>query len=913
MKKVLLLPNVNQSIIPSYLFEDKKIKDISNVVEYKKGYNEIKEYLRHITQPSIVVGSDTTPPIFWVVAQSLFLNALLIVQADDTHIDIKTGETISGKLLEDNSYSESSTNEKEILQEKEHKQIVATKSDITPISQLKDSDILFQIFKLASWGIKSSSDKLKIEQYLEEVATRKIRNPTLLERAMRKKRDGLEAFTLFNNEIAPKINRLPKNEFELFYNSFREEHKQQKHILKSINIKVKKDLAFKEKKRVTYQHNNKGQLYSNVIPQKIDKHHPNSLRHLKPQTQWDILIDETGTNFDSSAYDLNMRDISLGKCVALISPKILKKGILPNIGNHHATEAVDSKNDSIINSILKAPVGVLGFTVKDEINSNETSWFNSIYLLIKWILKLIPIAPEKGTKLTFLIEQRSAYDESINLMPIIEVLLAELSELNPNRYAKVKIDAKFIGKENEHPLNGYIDTIAHMWGSPTRIGKDRLKKSKMLGHCLIRPSDNVMERLYQSLEGAEDLSAKEWYSLMSAISEESEGSLLYDTLKVLGKIVQSDSQKWKELLEEVHAVLSGYYEPLHVRTALLWLEEWMPANMQLSGITKLHQISVELDSLNHLGIFDENIEERLGEIEKLRNELFDEAAHELCEIDLRIMVSLTNIYEFHKMKDILDFWKKQETATITLESKGKLLSTEGQYYAFIGDPYKAVDSFNKSIEHFNKLSDASISNKNCNWTNSYRITAMMDCGDISSAEIRNELCKVAQSDDLVKRSKKLAKDTGEERFVVYLFLRAFVYYPIEFKEEIEAYVSLSKEWYVGNVAPWEVINIYRAWMLFNAGDEDQAKEFAKRAFFICNDENQGVTTKWIGYVLQLLATNIGLVTRNRANIAKKAEKLVSQFTAFPIDSFKRWAEIERELSQRELIKMLTELTPFNFH
>ena len=50
-----------------------------------------------------------------------------------------------------------------------------------------------------------------------------------------------------------------------------------------------------------------------------------------------------------------------------------------------------------------------------------------------------------------------------------------------------------------HALNGYVDAIAFTWGSQLAASQDRLKKTGWLGHCLLRPTDRALERLYLAL------------------------------------------------------------------------------------------------------------------------------------------------------------------------------------------------------------------------------------------------------------------------------------------------------------------------------------------------------------------------------------------------------------------------------
>ena len=112
-------------------------------------------------------------------------------------------------------------------------------------------------------------------------------------------------------------------------------------------------------------------------PQFTTQHHPNSLRHLPAHSNWEIVIDETGMEFEQTE-DLSINDHSLGRYVALAIPQgRAKLDKLPE--TFHAAEEKPELLDKVINNILSQPVGVLGITAKDPLSFNRPRWFSGVF------------------------------------------------------------------------------------------------------------------------------------------------------------------------------------------------------------------------------------------------------------------------------------------------------------------------------------------------------------------------------------------------------------------------------------------------------------------------------------------------------------------------------------------------------
>jgi len=143
-----------------------------------------------------------------------------------------------------------------------------------------------------------------------------------------------------------------------------------------------------------------------------DGQHPNSLHRQAPATHWRIYIDETGSVFDEQASALNPTDKDVGRIVALAMPASTK---LPELGNFHATQASPAQVDNVLQTLLDARVGILGFSVQDS-TARHSYWLGQVLHLIRWTLLQLPV-PENAPscQVQIYIEKRDGYTSADSL------------------------------------------------------------------------------------------------------------------------------------------------------------------------------------------------------------------------------------------------------------------------------------------------------------------------------------------------------------------------------------------------------------------------------------------------------------------------------------------------------------------
>src|SRR6056297_1908514 len=186
-----------------------------------------------------------------------------------------------------------------------------------------DNDI-DKIFLKYAWGVPAADDFYRKTLALAESLGWKARH--FVDKLEIAASDGREANKLVkevkarfargekNSEIAAWVDHISKNI--------------PKRVLDSVEREIKKTNDFKNTKQELRRKNIDFRI---SIPDSssISGTHPQSLRSLKPSRRWQILIDETGTNFSAAARNLAEFDTELGRVIALALPE---GNQLPTIG-----------------------------------------------------------------------------------------------------------------------------------------------------------------------------------------------------------------------------------------------------------------------------------------------------------------------------------------------------------------------------------------------------------------------------------------------------------------------------------------------------------------------------------------------------------------------------------------------------
>jgi tetratricopeptide (TPR) repeat protein len=633
-------------------------------------------------------------------------------------------------------------------------------------------------------------------------------------------------------------------------------------IGKKVTQRIARHLRESFKKACKYRQNNQQKIrqahaFKPSMPalELTKQGHPNAIANLQPSAQWTLVIDETGQSFSAEADELDDTSKDLGKVVGLLLPQGMTLPALPD--NYHATDKSTDKIEQVLVELLKHPVGIFGFTSKDPV-SGRYSWFQKIQQLSRWVLQLLPMQPGQVTRVDIQIEQRSGYNASDDLKAVGELLMADLMEINPDRFGLLRLNMNIIDK-NGHPANGYVDTIANCWGSQVAAKKKLLNLAKLPGHCLIRPSDDaVYERLLSALEGRSALRPADWYDLLQSAGGhvENNTAMVFGCLQQLGSHVKANPRIWNSYLREVQLRLrTKDYQLSGLARALDWLEKYQPDDLTLPGGLKLQQQSVRLALANHQGYSDNAA---LLELVQLATTLKEEMAPQACEALLRVVVAATNAMDFSSCEGLLDEWLALPVATVGLLNHGKLHSTKGQLLAFQGRYQEADTCFTEAMRQFGRLSDSAQAKREINQTRSYQQFAYLRNPALSDEPFKDGLmmylADIVQGNSTKPVFERLARSGHPVRFAQQLGWRAMQERPAVFVDEQAQMLKIQDQWLQEEDHPWPLIMFWRGWALWQSGQPQAAQALWQEAIVLCADN--GPALLWISQVWQAVTATL---------------------------------------------------------
>lgn len=770
-----------------------------------------------------------------------------------------------------------------------------------------DKDPLWLAFLLESWGpsperqreLQDLEDRLRAEGPASGI------DEFLVERAA-----GRKAHTAWLE-----LERVFNNSGESAALQWLDEAKgswlRDRRVTKSLELKLGKLM---ERYQNLRNRHNRHMQRSEVRTTLRDGRHPNSLRSLKPADSWTIYVDETGSKFDVMD-EIPATSHQVGRVVAVAVPDVVK---LPDCDGFHAADRTFGEVDAVLQRVLDAPVGVLGFSILDD-TARHRYWIGHVLHLVRWALLQLPVPTDgQRSRVRVLIEQRDAYGPQTDLKTLAQALESELAVIDPQRFQRLVLEMGFMDKN--HPMNGYVDVVAFTWGSSDRSNKDRLQKSKLLDHCFVKANDRSLHHLYLALTHGGPLASTDWYALCVSAADENEGSFLRRELNRLGEAMEQFPKQWELYLAEVQLRLANkQYSLRELGWSIAWLQKYASQSQIIPGTLQLQLDSSILALSNHRGQIQKDPLFRCLEwVQKLE----DEAPQLVSEALLRMATTMTNNFQFTALKETLDIWLSKPVAVPGLLNYGKLQSARGQMHAFSGDPASAVPYFEAAAATFARLSDPRQVARETRQSGIYEMIARMDSvprgpdGSEPRGEVEaviGAICQLLDSREPEAISRSLAVSDQAKRFEHHLWLRAMSRFPAQLAGARSAYLDNRRKWRSGSDHPWPLICAYRAWMLNDGGDTEAARSLMDEAVAACRDDDHGVTLEWMALVLQTLGKAFGapLASSDKAANAKLRKRL--QYAPW-----EALAEFSAEATQgsvpaARISVHLATCLPFNFH
>lgn len=577
--------------------------------------------------------------------------------------------------------------------------------------------------------------------------------------------------------------------------------------------------------------------------------HANDVRTLAPAPHWVILVDEGGQAFDELAASAPKQ--RLGRFVGL-AIRADENELYPLYKGWHAVDCSIEQIDRAMQSILDAPVGVMGIDVRSVPATPGERWLDGVALLIDWFLRLLPLTGP--TKIEVLIEQRGIFCAGQSWDVVRRGCLRALALAFPAQALKIDLDIRLIRKD-DHPFNGYVDALAYTWAQTNDSSKERIRRSGLAGTCLLNSSSGAdaraMLNAWDAFAQGVHLPADVWWNMLCSPDATNPASLLAHLLTLVGKEARANVQVWQPYLNEVKARMAA--SPIELRrmsASIDWLQNHKPADADILSTLRLVWLTVQLARANHMG---ETEQKWQAELIELGIRLFDEAAPLVCHADLHLAVAATNRYDFESAGRLLLRWQSVPPAVPGLRYWAHMRSSMGQHAAFLGDNAGAVALFREAMGALGRLSDPEARRGDQHQTGCYLTIALMDETSAADLEVRKALEYV--TGNLPEAAFRLSgSELPSDRYAHHLLLR---WLTNRGDADVQkAYLDRRVEWKIGDGHPWPLIQLYRGVLLRAtdpAGALALALDGAQRAF----DANQGPTVRLIGACCRAVAAGWG--------------------------------------------------------
>lgn len=553
--------------------------------------------------------------------------------------------------------------------------------------------------------------------------------------------------------------------------------------------------------------------------QMLSGHHPNDVTALKPADSWTVYLDESYRGEEEEFYT-GGNSIIAGVVFESVNP-------LPDLpALHCATDTGEriTEADRALETMLHHPnCGVLAMPTR--VYDVAMGWEDVLVSWVDVLIRLLPLPDGDSTvKIRICVEPRGDYQRTDDLRALRLVCEKSLKDVFPERARRMKLEFEPLPKPRagEKSGNAYPDIIGHtcLRRGADNTAKQRYSLSGWCGVCHLDVAPEAMVRVLRCFYRQEPLEEQTW----SAVIQRGDVGMFRVLAGLFGKRARENAEEWERYLSYLHGhLVSGAIEMRLLKKQCEWLASYLPEN-SLPKRVRLTWLTAQLALANHEGRIHSGEEAQRAEFDALCEELFDEMAPVVCEAVLHLAVAYTNEYQFEMALGVIQALLAKDRATVGLSGYGKLLSTAGQHFAFLGDGDRAAALFHEALACFGRLSDEQDKAINMDITRAYLATVTMDSHPAAARRMLSLYLmgdENAADDVVCEECVRLARG-NDKKFHHHILLRYLVTLP-EDDPLRTAYVATSSSW--GPSAgghPWELIAFYRA-MLLPEGNERQSQ------------------------------------------------------------------------------------------
>jgi hypothetical protein len=539
--------------------------------------------------------------------------------------------------------------------------------------------------------------------------------------------------------------------------------------------------------------------------------HPNDITTLRPGDAWTVYIDESYRGGDE-AFETG----GVGIMAGVICRDDVPLPLLPDLhcSQNYSPEELTAQ-DNALEEILHHPnCGVLA--IPSSAYEVSMGWDDALASWVDVLVRLLPFPEGDGVvSLRVCVEPHDPYRTIEDFRMLKLVCEKSLKNFFPERARRVNLSFEPLPKPGagERSGNAYPDIIGFtcLRHSGDNTARQRYKASGWSGVCHLNVSPDRISRLLRCFYRSEPLDAATWSPLVS-----SDGIGIMGALSArFGERAKASPEEWERYMGFLCAHLtSGTIDMKLLRKQVAWLRTYQPP--AIAKKSQLAWLTAQIALANHEGKLAAGAGSPLrAEFDALCEQLYDEAAPLVCEATLNLAVAYTNGYEFEMALALIQSLLGKDRATVGLSGYGKLLSTAGQHFAFLGMADEAISKFNEALSCFSRLTDEKERSINLDITRAYLATATMDG---RPADARRVLALYLLGDERAPEEallREVACLAGERKakFHHYILLRYIAAQP-DGDPLRSAYVGAHGKWCSPSAGhPWELIEFYRAQLL----------------------------------------------------------------------------------------------------
>ena len=656
--------------------------------------------------------------------------------------------------------------------------------------------------------------------------------------------------------------------------------------------------------------------------------HRNDIFLLSPAREWELFIDESAPDGEDKNYETGGKGVIAGVLTDLSCR-------LPAQPELHASQDKSEEQmlaaDKVVETILNHPqTGILAIPTRAYRHSG--GWGSLIVSFVDLVLRMLPLNGK--TKLTVFVEGRSPYVNVKDFTFMRDACRYQLMHTLPERAALIDFDIRGFSKAHSH--NAYPDIVSHTCcmgsstGSPHKnnpVAKARYHAARWGGSCFLNYDAMQLCNLLDFYHAGRLLPVADWDALIR--EQRGNDNFVAALLQTFGEEVKNDADLWQSLLNACLAHLNSKAIKLcELGHQIDFLKCFQPDDTKLPPRVRLLWLTAKLAEANHRGVA---VIEGEKEFMELIDKLFEEDAPLACFAVLHLAVARTNAYQFREANELLESFFRMLvlSSSVQVTTDGtetpfdlifnprcphgvvaipgakyfaQLVSSHGQYEAFMGCNDSAVRFFAEAIRRFQQLSDTGAAELDISQTSAYLLTSLMDVPEPDPELLERTLREYFRG-DLIAAARQLAADESPGNKYRHHILLRFIHSGKVALEVKEAYLAEKENWaFSEDGHPWELIAFYRALLL---DDREDRVKWLQKAFALTDGND--ATLHVIGAVI------LGAMLLDDESMTDSYHSLVDRCAKELPDLGDRLIVLqEQPRLHRQPLELAKLILPFNF-